>query len=210
MKSKVTDSIFAVLLLCILTAALFIWPVGLLKVTQEYKSLERGMAPSGPITESASLSGIFQPVTSKLNQIGIRFSIPNRDENTGILMFQLTDAQGSILYTEEVPLCEMQNNKYYAFKINQKLDTTKPYIYQITCRGYGDNPPTAWLGSPKTACAGQLSVYYSGGQLTGNALMMQCTYAGAASFRQSLPYEITLLALAILLFHAWKGEKTDD
>lgn len=208
-KKNLTDSVYCILLILLLLAALLIWPAGLLTVRQEYKSLEFGMTQSGSITETAALSGIFQPVTDRLDSIGIRFTIPNRRENPGTLTFQLSDADGAVICTETVSLNKMQNNKYYYFDIPQKLSAGQAYIYQITTTGAGEDAPFFWLGSPKTACAGQASVYYSGQELPGNALIMRSVYHGSASFKQSLPYEITLLALAILLLKSWKGANTD-
>lgn len=204
-KTKITDSVYLGLFILLLLAALLVWPAGILKVKQEYNALEYGMAQSGPITESASLSGIFQPLTDRLDSIGIRLSIPNRQDNPGILSFTLKDAQGTVIHTEETPLCGMKNNDYYAFEIPQKLHAGQPYIFELTSQGAGENPPSFWLGSPKTAAPGSAAVYYSGKQLPNNALIMQFTYYGSASLKQSLPYVITLLALAILLLKSWKG-----
>lgn len=208
-QSKITASIYFGLLILLLLAALFIWPMGILKVKQEYYSLEHGMAQSGPITETAALSGIFQPPANKLDSIGIRLSIPNRRDNPGILTFTLKDAQGSVIHTETAALCEIKNNSYYEFKISQKLQSGQAYIFELTCQGAGENPPLFWLGSPKTAAPGAAAVYYNGQQLPNNALMMQFTYHGSASFKQSLPYIITLLALAVLLLKSWKGAENN-
>ncbi|NLL79582.1 MAG: hypothetical protein GX234_07310 [Clostridiales bacterium] len=209
-KNRMTDSIYLCLLLLFLLAALLIWPVGLIQVKQEYKSLEYGMAQSGPITETTALSGIIQPVADKLDRIAVRFSIPNRKENTGILHFRLTDGQGNVIYMEDIPLCEMKNNKYHSFRILQKLSAGQPYIYEITVSGAGEDSPSVWLGSPKTACTGQVSVYCGGQEYPNNALIMQFTYHGAASFRQALPYLITLLLLSMLVLASWKGEHQND
>lgn len=206
---NMTDSVYLFLLLLLLLAALLIWPAGVLKVRQEYTSLEYGMAQSGPITETAPLAGIFQPLTSRLDSIGIRLSIPNRRDNPGMLSFTLKDAQGNDVYTETAALCDMKNNDYYDFHISEKLQTGQPYIFEITCQGAEENPPLFWLGSNKTAAAGSASVYYNGQQLPQNALMMRFGYHGTASFKQSLPYEITLLALAVLLLKSWKGAKNN-
>lgn len=209
-KLKLTDTISLCLLLLLLLAALLIWPAGLIQVKQEYKSLEYGMTQSGPITETAALSGIIQPVTDRLNDISIRFSIPNRKENTGTLHFRLTDGQGNIICTEDVLLCDMKNNKYHSFRIPQKLSAGQPYIYEITVSGAGEDYPSAWFGSPKTACAGQLSVYYDGQEYPNNALIMQFTYHGCASLKQALPYLITLLVLAMLVLASRKGDPKND
>lgn len=203
-KYTITDWVFTALLGALCLAALLIWPAGALPVKQLFSTLEAGTAQSGEITEAAPLAGIFQPVSPRLHSIGIKFYIPERSDNPGYLVFQLSDGQGNALYSETVYFSDMQNNQYYEFQIKQRLDPGQAYLYQVNAYGYVNHPPKAYLASPQTAAPGQAAAYYAGAELVNTTPVVRFTYYGKAGFRESLPYLICLCGAALLLLSAWK------
>lgn len=180
-----------------------IYPLGLFKVETQNAAKEKGMAVSGPITESVPVAGVFLPKAADLTSAGFRFYVPGSSENPGYLQFLLKDQQDTVIYQTSVFIRELKNNQYYDFEIPLSLDPAQPYIYQLNAYDYGDTAPCIYVGSPDTAAAGQQSLYYNGQLLPGNAPIMRFTYRERASFSESLPYYIILVLLLLLTVPLW-------
>lgn len=193
-----------ILLLILLLTGLLIWPFGLIPVPQQDASLEYGMTPSGVISEETPLSGIVQFSSGRPKRIGFRLQVPHRRSNPGTLRLTLTDGAGQLLCTQEVALQDVRKD-YYDFAVPSSLAAGTPCIFQLTSAGAGDAAPTAFLGSPQTACPGFSAAYYGGAPLNGQTPVMRLESLSRASFTRSLPYWLSILAASIVLLCIRKG-----
>lgn len=197
------------LLILMLLLLALVWPLGFIKTEYRSESLEKGMAVSGSITQEQKLLEAFTPLREGLETIGIRVSIPNVEEKTGILKFELL-TEDRVIYTEDVEIAGIKNNSYLEFSPGMELAKDETYYYQLSAYDYGENPPSVYLGSKDTTSGEHMKLFYSGEEFDNNAPILQYSYRDKVGRVPALPYMIVIAGLFGLIFAALPEEVTDD
>lgn len=187
----------------VLVLGFCIFPLGLFKTEKQSVAKEKGMAVSGPITETVPIAGVFLPDSDGIVSLGFRFYVPGSSKSSGYLQLLLKDQQDKVIYESTVFIRDLENNQYHDFPIPLPLEAAQPYVYQLTAYDYDATPPCIYLGSPDTAAIEHQSLYYNSQKLPGNAPIMRFTYQNRTSFSDALPYYIILISLLLLTIPLW-------
>ena len=103
----------------------------------------------GALTLDTPYQQYFVPAKADLSYIEVRFATYMGDSAEGTIQFDLLNDNGKILTSRSVAIKELQDDAYYRFDTNLKLDTSKTYSYTLRAVNTGwDKAPVVWVSAP--------------------------------------------------------------
>ena len=149
-RNRLRWAIVAAVTLILLLVVLFDSSVFSSRKTVTY--LGQDSTPAGIINGEKPLVQEFVPDKRHVDFIEIRMASNLESGNVlapqGSILFQLTEADGEVIYEKTVPLQDVKDNEYLRFKINKYLELEK--VYRITLQAtdtLGEEVPTVWLST---------------------------------------------------------------
>lgn len=108
-----------------------------------------GSRTMGSLTMDTPYRQFFIPAQEELTYIEIRFATYTDETAKGTVQFTLFDDAVKTLSTRTVPIKDLQDDAYYRFDTNVKLDTARTYSYTLGAVDNGwDKAPIAWVSAP--------------------------------------------------------------
>ena len=105
-----------------------------------------GSRTMGSLKMDTPYQQFFVPAQKELTYIEIRFATYTDETAKGTVQFALLDDTGRTLSTRAVPIKELQDDAYYRFDTNVKIDTARTYSYTLSAIDNGwDKAPIAWV-----------------------------------------------------------------
>ncbi len=110
--------------------------------------LGQGSRTMGTLTYEEPYQQFFVPTREELSYIEVRFATYTDETAKGSIEFTLLDSIGNILSEKEVAISALQDDAYYRFDTNVKLDTAQTYSYTLQAVDNGwDKAPVTWISS---------------------------------------------------------------
>jgi len=108
-----------------------------------------GSRTMGSLTMDTPYRQFFVPAQEELTYIEIRFATYTDETAKGTVQFALLDDAGKTLSNRTVPIKDLQDDAYYRFDTNVKLDAARTYSYTLCAVDNGwDKAPIAWVSAP--------------------------------------------------------------
>ncbi|MBO4927343.1 MAG: sulfatase-like hydrolase/transferase [Clostridiales bacterium] len=193
-RNKLRWGIVIAAMLVMLLVVLFASSVFESKETVTY--LGRRSQPAGVLNGEEPLVQPFVPEKRHVDYIEIRFASNVEEGNVvapeGILVFQVTEEDGDLLYAENVPIMDIKDNEYIRFKLDQTLELEKTYLILMKTVGTkGEEVPTVWVSTNVRDALRDVS--YPG---VSSSIRMQCN----AQFRYSeMDYPAMIISIFLVL-----------
>lgn len=194
-KSNILSCIIA---LITLISLLYIWPLGLLKVTYENQSKDRFDHISEPLDISTVITGIFIPTYDYLTKMSFKFSNNEGQCNSGNIMLVIQDEHETELYSGTVEIKNLSNQRYFHYPVNITLNSGQRYYYTLSSSDYESAPPCIYLGSTFIGPYEHISFGYNYEYIPNTAPYVKYVYEGKPSLTRSLPYFIVISVISIL------------
>lgn len=92
------------------------------------------------------LTQVFVPTGPKLNYIDIRYA--NCFDVDGIVIFEVHDESGKTIYSEDVKICDLQNDEYYRYNVNLSVKPGEKYDFTVVSAGPRETlTPRLWISN---------------------------------------------------------------
>jgi len=103
----------------------------------------------GALTMDTPYQQYFIPAQKDLTYVEIRFGTYTDDTAKGSIQFELLDNKGKTLSSKTVAVKDLQDDAYYRFDTNIKVDSSKTYSYTLRAVENGwEKAPVVWVSSP--------------------------------------------------------------
>lgn len=103
----------------------------------------------GSLTSDTPYQQYFVPVRQNLSFIEVRIATYVKENAKGTIQFVLMNSKGKIISQSDVAIKDLQDDSYYRFAVNAKLNTSKTYSYTLRAVDTGwDKAPVVWVSSP--------------------------------------------------------------
>lgn len=154
----------------------------------------------GILTDDTTFRQYFVPLNKNLSYIEVKFATYTDETAEGFIHFSLLNGDGKVLAEKDAAIKDLQDDAFYRFDTNVKLDTSETYSYTLRVVGQGLQPaPVVWVSRPSGGEETSLVLPQAATNLTYQAnAQFGYTYFNGPSFAWSIVM-ILLCGLVILL-----------